>query len=302
MKKILFLCFFSVFAFSQEPKKLPEIPALSVDANKQTQDSTNTMPTPQVAVESKSVESQNLDSKEKPQTIENSQNNPQAESQNADSTNQTANQTQTQSPLIKATDSTTTKKERDPFTPVFTPKTSGQITNAPQLNLFTKTEMLLPSTARKIKKISLEYQNLNGSISTIEQELDGDIDWHFPLILSQEVQPKVPNIPTSESFNLKGFFDISLTKNTIGIDTNLPMIREFTLASPYRLVLDFQAPLNDSGGVRENLVDSFKPSIPIVREISLNTHLDFYRLTIFLDGQYKYDLKTDAKLHKITLY
>lgn len=187
------------------------------------------------------------------------------------------------------------KDMRNPFTPLITPKDSGQITNAPQLNLFTKAELTLPSTARKIKKITLEYQNLNGSITTLEKELDGDIDWHFPLILSQEIQPETPNIPKEESVILGGSFTITLSKNSILLNTDFPLIRDFTLASPTRLVLDFQATSNNA------LKDAYMPKIPTIPQIHLDTHLDFYRITLMLDGQYKYKL-TKAGAYSIELY
>ncbi|WP_299549799.1 AMIN domain-containing protein [uncultured Helicobacter sp.] len=200
--------------------------------------------------------------------------------------------------LTNTQESNATKKVRDPFTPIITPKDSGQITNAPQLDLFTKTELILPSTARKIKKITLEYQNLNGSITTLEKELEGDIDWHFPLVLSQEVQPKTPNIPEKENFNLEDFFDFEITKNSVSLNTHLTLLRDFTLASPTRLILDFKAP------GKKPLKVSFYPKIPTIPQVSLDTHLDFYRITLNLDGQYKYNLTKDTKTgnYNIELY
>lgn len=218
--------------------------------------------------------------------------------QNAKDASKDAKETTTQErniELLKSADTNATKNERDPFSPVITPKVSGQITNAPKLNLFTKTELNLPSTARKIKKIILEYQNLNGSITTLEKELEGDIDWHFPLILSQEVQPESVEIPDMQEVVLQKAFDIKITKNTINIATEFPLLRDFTLASPTRLVLDFNAPKDKKGAIKEKLKDSFAPLIPTIKEIKLTTHLDFYRVTLRLDGQYKYTLKTDAK-------
>ncbi|TLD84614.1 AMIN domain-containing protein [Helicobacter sp. MIT 11-5569] len=200
--------------------------------------------------------------------------------------------------LINTQENNITKKVRDPFTPIITPKDSGQITNTPQLDLFTKTELILPSTARKIKKITLEYQNLNGSITTLEKELEGDIDWHFPLILSQEVQPKTPSIPNNESFSLEEYFNFDITKNSITLKTHLALIRDFTLASPTRLILDFKAPN------KKPLKASFAPKIPTIPQVSLDTHLDFYRITLDLDGQYKYNLTKDTKIgnYAIELY
>ncbi|MBD5166147.1 MAG: AMIN domain-containing protein [Helicobacter sp.] len=181
-------------------------------------------------------------------------------------------------------DNNSTKRSRDPFTPIITPKESGQITNAPQLDLFTKTELILPSTARKIKKIILEYQNLNGSITSLEQNLEGDIDWHFPLILSQEVQPKAPNVLDKQNFVLGNLFDFEISRQKIQLKAPLRLLRDFTLASPTRLILDFKVPN------KTPLQEIFDTQIPTIPKVSLSTHLDFYRITFTLDGQYKYTL------------
>ncbi len=197
--------------------------------------------------------------------------------------------------LIPTEENNATRKERDPFTPIITPKDSGQITNAPQLNLFTKTELILPSTARKIKKITLEYQNLNGSITAMEQELDGDIDWHFPLVLHQEVQPKAPDIPNKQEFSLGDKFHFELKRKDILLHTDFKLLRTFTLASPSRLILDFKSPN------KQPLKDSIATKIPTIPQVDLGTHLDFYRITLSLDGQYKYNLTQDTSAGQYTI-
>lgn len=247
------------FAQENEPKALPEIPSLSIDMQKQPDKELPKTPLAQ------------------PSTLAI----PQKELQS----NQNATQTTNAMPLTEeSTENNETKKNRDPFTPIITPKISGQITNAPQLDLFTKTELILPSTARKIKKITLEYQNLNGSISSIEQNLEGDIDWHFPLVLSQEVQPEAPKVLDKQSFMLGNLFDFEIAKQNIKLKTSLKRLRDFTLASPTRLVLDFQAPN------KTTLQETFDSQIPSIPTITLSTHLDFYRITFSLDGQYKYKI------------
>ena len=250
----------------QKPEgTLPEIPTLSIDNNKQ--DQIEQVPSANT-IEKTSMEPTGIMENLAPKT------------------------------LTEPQENNATKKARDPFTPIITPKDSGQITNNPQLNLFTKTELILPSTARKIKKITLEYQNLNGSITTLEQELEGDIDWHFPLVLSQEIQPETPNIPEKENFSLEEYFNFEITKNSIFLNTDLTLIRDFTLASPTRLILDFKAP------TKKPLKTSFSSKIPTIPQVSLDTHLDFYRITINLDGQYKYNLIKDVKTgnYSIELY
>lgn len=257
------------FAQENEPKALPEIPTLSIDMQKQPD-------------------------KEPPKTPLAQPSTPIIPQKDLQS-DQNATQTTNTMPLTENTENNETKKNRDPFTPIITPKISGQITNAPQLDLFTKTELILPSTARKIKKITLEYQNLNGSISSIEQNLEGDIDWHFPLVLSQEVQPEAPKVLDKQSFTLGNLFDFEITKQNIQLKTPLKRLRDFTLASPTRLVLDFQA------SDKTTLQETFDSQIPSIPTITLSTHLDFYRITFSLDGQYKYNLTKDTKAGNYTI-
>lgn len=188
-----------------------------------------------------------------------------------------------------------TKVTRNPFESVMTPKESGQISNPPKLDLFTQTALNLPSTARKIKKITLSYQNLDGSISIIEKELDGDIDWHFPLVLSQEVQANA-TLPTMSDFNFHKLFDFHIKDKKVTLKTPLQLIRDFTLASPTRLILDFK---NNS---EQSLKDSMTTHLPVVNKVELQTHLDFYRITLNLDGQYKYSLQNTKEGLEIAFY
>ena len=260
--------------------ELPGIPTLSIDADKaKTQEANASNPASESTPAPTTTEN----------AIPDAQTNPMTNSK--EPTGITANLTQN-------APENETKGGRDPFTPLITPKDSGQITNAPQLNLFTKAELNLPSTARKIKKITIEYQNLNGSITALESDLEGDIDWHFPLVLSQEVQPKEQGIPERESFPLSEHFEFEITHNNIFLNTNLTLLRDFTLASPTRLVLDFKAPNN------KPVKETFLSKIPAIPKVTLSTHLDFYRITLDLDGQYKYNLTQDTKAgnYNIELY
>ncbi|MDE5603169.1 MAG: AMIN domain-containing protein [Helicobacter sp.] len=183
----------------------------------------------------------------------------------------------------------TSQPSRNPFNALVTPKSSGQLTNLPELNLFTKTEITLPSTARKIKKIMIDYQNLDGSIATFEKALDGNIDWHLPLTLTQEIQLPNTQAITKSDFTLGDSFDFSIDKQKILLKTAFILIRDFTLASPTRLILDFTNTAN------KPLNEFLTTNLPFITEVSLQTHLNFYRITLNLDGQYNYSIKTNEE-------
>ncbi|MDE5591715.1 MAG: AMIN domain-containing protein [Helicobacter sp.] len=175
---------------------------------------------------------------------------------------------------------------RDPFVPLMTPKSSGQLSNPPTLNFFRETQIILPSTARKLKKIAIDYQNLDGSISTIEKEIEGNIDWHFPLLLQQSVQDSKDDKLTEKSFMLGDIFQLQINGQKLILKTHLSLIRNFILASPMRLILDFKNPTKIA------IDDSFVTDLPVITEAALQTHLDFYRIILNLDGQYNYSLQS----------
>lgn len=190
---------------------------------------------------------------------------------------------------INTKEETQNVSKRDPFQTKITPKESGQISNAPNLNLFSKVELNLPSTARKLKKITIEYQNLNGSITSIEKEIDGDIDWHFPLVLKQDLQPKVTEKPTNSDFTLGENFKFKIDKQTLNLQTPYTLLRNFTLASPTRLVLDFKNP------TKKEFEEGISTNLPVITDATIQTHLDFFRITLNLDGQYNYKLDKKDK-------
>lgn len=257
MKKIILLASLVTLAFAQEPKELPEIPPISEELPKTPANTPKTQEIPKMENNTTQTNKQELN-----KSIE--------------------------SKVAKINTASINENEgngtRNPFTPLITPKESGLISNQPELSLFTKTQIQLPSTARKITKITLTYQNLDGSISNIEQELSGDIDWHFPLILSQELQPKI-QMPPKVDFELGKDFLVHINKNTLKIKTKHKLLRDFTLASPMRLILDFE---NKKGVPQKS---KFTTKLPIVTEGTLQNHLDFYRVSLVLDGQYNYTLK-----------
>ncbi|WP_104721878.1 AMIN domain-containing protein [Helicobacter mesocricetorum] len=209
----------------------------------------------------------------------------------------TPNVDPTLTPVIDTTNNMgntqTSQFSRNPFDALVTPKSSGQLSNLPELNLFTKTEITLPSTARKIKKITIDYQNLDGSITTFEKVLDGNIDWHLPLTLTQEIQlPNMrldPKLTPKPNFTLGDSFNFNINKQKTLLKTSLSLIRNFTLTSPTRLILDFKSTTNKA------LSQSLTTNLPFITKVSLETHLDFYRITLNLDGQYNYSINANKE-------
>ncbi len=165
------------------------------------------------------------------------------------------------------------------------------------LKPFTTQTLSLPNSARAIKKISITYQNLDGSISSEELDLNNAIDWHEPFILSQKSQKKTDvkeTVPKSKVINAK-FIQFEPTNRSIKIETEDKILRNFMLTSPHRIVLDF---------ARDT---SFKPKyfdleeIPF-KQIRMGNHDKYYRVVIELDGVYNYKLQTSKDAYTIVCY
>ena len=88
-----------------------------------------------------------------------------------------------------------------------------------------------------------------------------------------------------QQFKLEKICDYHKDKPKMTLKTPLNMIRDFTLASPTRLILDFKS------NSKKVLQDFIQTNLPIISKVDLQTHLDFYRITFTLDGQYKYSIK-----------
>jgi hypothetical protein len=75
----------------------------------------------------------------------------------------------------------------NPFFPSDPTKQQTPTTNRVEnLKPFTTQTLSLPNSARAVKKISITYLNLDGSISSEELELNNAIDWHEPFVVSQK--------------------------------------------------------------------------------------------------------------------
>ena len=207
----------------------------------------------------------------------------------------------------------------NPFETGMSPQSTTQIKD--ERTHFTSTTLTLPSSARILKSASVTFQNLDGSISEEIVAIEQDVDWHLPLILSsQKIDAKVtaPMIATPETkkpvekkvvaapapvkeekavsialtanvnadstFKINDDISFFINQNEITIFTKDSKIRDFLIADPYKVVIDFK---KESTYTTKTL--EFKKA-PFA-SATLGTHDGFYRIAILLDGQYRYDLQ-----------
>ncbi|WP_187348915.1 AMIN domain-containing protein [Helicobacter pylori] len=148
----------------------------------------------------------------------------------------------------------------------------------------------LPTSARILKKITLTYQDIDGSIHSKVVGIDKSIDWHYPLKLSQHT---LNQTPFEKRYQIQDF-DFLMTNNTMILRSPYKILRSFVLVNPYRIVLDTQkGPLD----IYQNMDLNQK----FFSQIKVGTHKDYYRITLILDGKYRYLLEEKNGAYELKL-
>ena len=152
----------------------------------------------------------------------------------------------------------------------------------------------LPSQARILKKVTVEYKTLNGSIEKRTITLDNTVDWHLPIFVSQSFSREQKNEKSIKKVKTKklkykkiasikevSFFSSGKSLKIISKDK---VLRNFLLVNPHRLVIDFN---------RDSSMKSYTQKISKSRfkQIKIGNHDKYYRAVIELDGHYRYQLE-----------
>jgi len=167
----------------------------------------------------------------------------------------------------------------NPFEPVLTPNE----TNITKFSFFNKVKVKLPSNARILKKVIFVYETLESDIKQKEIKINKNIDFHYPFIISQKkekFQIKILNFP---------IFRMYIKNYKIFIKTKNILIRNFFLAEPFRLVLDFK-----SGNLNFLTISKLIKHL-FVKKVVLGAHIGFYRIVIYFDTKYAYKIKKDPE-------
>ena len=151
----------------------------------------------------------------------------------------------------------------------------------------------IPSQARLIQRVTIEFKNLDGSIESKSIELDNSVDWHLPIFISQSysdpIKQKITKVKEVEFKKLSEmkFASFYSSEKTLKILTNDNMIRNFLLVNPHRIVIDFKkdAKLKWMSKVNKNNVFS---------KIRVGNHKGYYRVVVELDGYYRYKMQKIA--------
>jgi hypothetical protein len=176
------------------------------------------------------------------------------------------------------------------------PLTSNQDVDLTPLKRAT---LSLPSTARAIEGVTVNYRALDGSRHTKSIELDNSIDWHLPIFISQSylneeqkvVTPKKKIVKTSKKkSSYKKIAGIKLISfynkdKKLKVITKDKIIRNFLLVKPHRIVCDFKRDTSIKSYVKE------APKESLFTKIKVGNHDGYYRVVIELDGHYRYTTK-----------
>lgn len=167
----------------------------------------------------------------------------------------------------------------------------------------------LPSQARVLQKVTIEFKNLDGSIESKSIELSNAVDWHIPIFITQSyTQQESPakieavsntqkSVTKKESYqNIASIKHLSLysSQKSLKLLTKDEALRNFLLVNPHRLVVDFK---------RDSNMKSYVKKIPnsIFKEVRIGNHDGYYRAVIELDGLYRYDFKKISEGYLIEL-
>ena len=173
------------------------------------------------------------------------------------------------------------------------PYTSNKVISAKPLK---RLSISLPSSARLIKKVTIEYENLDASMEKKSIVLDNSIDWHLPIFISQSyTQSESTKKSTAKkpkknkSIKYKKIASIKhatffTSQKTLKVVTSDKIIRNFLLVNPHRIVIDFKRDTNLKSYVKENKKGIFT-------KVRIGNHSGYYRVVVELDGQYRYKMK-----------
>nr|WP_321267411.1 AMIN domain-containing protein [uncultured Sulfurimonas sp.] len=191
---------------------------------------------------------------------------------------------------------TTLEARENPFFPAKGEKDIPYTSNkVKKLEPLKRSSITLPSSARVIKKVTIEYENLDASLEKRSIELENIIDWHLPIFISQNYSQNNSDTNEEESSVKKSeikyneiasieFARFLSEKKNLKIITDDKIIRNFLLVKPHRIVLDFKRDTNLKSYEKENKNNIFC-------KVRIGNHSGYYRAVIELDGLYRYKMQ-----------
>jgi len=164
-----------------------------------------------------------------------------------------------------------------------------------------RASLSFPSTARVIESVTVKYKNLDGSVKTKKLILDNTIDWHLPMFISQTYTPveekhkirthKVQKEKVYKTLFSLPFISFSQSAKSLKVIAHAPIIRNFLLVHPHRIVFDIKENLNIRS-LNKKLLNN-----KVFTKIRIGNHKGYYRVVIELDGYYSYSLQKNRNIY-----
>jgi len=163
----------------------------------------------------------------------------------------------------------------NPFEPVVKPENTMII----KPSYFKKAVINLTKDARVLKEIVLVYQSVNGDIKQKVVNINKQIDFHKPIIVSHSIS----KFPIKE-YGFLNLFKLYIKDKKIFLKTKDKLIRSFFLVKPFRIVLDFKRDA-DFLTLTKTISDS------VVKKVVVGNHNGYYRVVLYFDAKYAYRIK-----------
>ncbi|ARQ96868.1 AMIN domain-containing protein [Campylobacter lanienae] len=197
--------------------------------------------------------------------------------------------------------------------------------NSPKLD---KIIAKFPSDARELVSATFNYKSIDGSIKQKSIDINASFDWHDDIIISSQspvtnettpaldvsvtttdeqtkqaaakkaapkplsVPPKIE--PPLDSVSFMDFIKFDIFNSKIEIINQDRLIRDFIINKPDKIVMDF----HKNSEFNTQTIRVYKGPL---KKITIGAHKDYYRVVLFLDGNYHYGLRQSGNGYTLTL-
>ena len=188
--------------------------------------------------------------------------------------------------------------------------------NSPKLD---KIIAKFPSDARELVSATFNYKSIDGSIKQNSIDINASFDWHDDIIISSQspvtnetttdeqtkqatakkAAPKLLSVPPKiepplDSVSFMDFIKFDIFNSKIEIINQDRLIRDFIINKPDKIVMDF----NKNSEFNTQTIKVHKGPL---KKITIGAHKGYYRVVLFLDGNYHYGLRQSGNGYTLTL-
>ncbi|MCR8697075.1 MULTISPECIES: AMIN domain-containing protein [Campylobacter] len=217
----------------------------------------------------------------------------------------------------------------NPFVPddinVTTLDSTNVSENAPKLD---RVIAKFPSDARELVSATFSYKSIDGSIKQKIVDINASFDWHDDIIISsqspvttqatpaldvsvtttdeqtkqavaKQAAPKPLSVPPKiepplKSVSFMDFIKFDIFNSKIEIISSDEMIRDFIINKPDKIVMDFS---RSSDFTTKTIKIDKGP----LKKATIGAHKGYYRVVLFLDGNYHYAIRQSGNGYTLTL-